>query len=182
MSGGEGQKEKDRERISSRLPTEWGAWCRAQYMTLRLWPELKPGVGHLTDWATHVPWGTFFKKKKHINSGSHVTTTDLASQGICTETKQSSPDNSDCGSTKVWEPFIYFNNSREWCFNAFWIFCRSCGYTLFLVNDSGFWSLKYPLSCEQCRGSGTQIILHLAVLFPLCFHHNRVFCICLKEF
>lgn len=46
-----------RERISSRLRTEQGAQPRLSLMTLGSRPELKPTVGHLTDWVTlaHLP-------------------------------------------------------------------------------------------------------------------------------
>lgn len=127
--------------------------------------------------------GNIFLQKEKKSTASRALS-GLQSQnlrawasGICMKTKDKTklPDSYDWCSTKVWELLMYFSNSKVLCFNALWTFFMSCGYTLSFVNNSGFWSLMHLLSYKQCRDSGTQIILHVVMLFLLCFHHKHEF-------
>lgn len=66
------------ERILCRLCTACGAEVGFNPTTRRLWPDLKPWVGDLTNWATQVPLGLHFNF-----SGIYAGELQLLGQIVC---------------------------------------------------------------------------------------------------
>ena len=65
-----GGAERGKEDPKQALSCQCRVWHEARtHKTVRSWPKLKPGVGHLTDWATQVPPKMIsYKQKLYIVS------------------------------------------------------------------------------------------------------------------
>ena len=59
---GEGRSRGGERRRGKEFQTDYLQSAELDLMTLRPWPEPKPRVGCLTDWATPVPQGSIFFK------------------------------------------------------------------------------------------------------------------------
>lgn len=65
-----GRDRRRGERISGRLPTEWGAWCAM--CGLILWPSWNQELGTLLALATSAPWAFYFQVADDLKHNPYV--------------------------------------------------------------------------------------------------------------
>ena len=132
---GEGLRERERERgeresqavsaLSVQSPT-WGSIPP----TMRSWPEPKSGVECLTNWATQVPLGLFFKAALYIHVEWHSKTQQKFLWGFwnsfCWKTSLLSILSSQILFQFSWTLIdVSYNSCQMWALSGFLSVCHS---------------------------------------------------------